>query len=122
MDELLDLLDEIKDLENKRDLYVDTINGQIENLRENLQAMMEDEHLDKITSTKAQAQIQKTTDVTVNDWDAVLGFVSKHKAFDILQRRISPTALQAHINAGEKVPGVTVKEGSRFVISKLKGK
>lgn len=49
----------------------------------------------------------RTNDVpTVEDWQAFYGYVGKKKRFDLMQKRLSSTAIQEMWDAGEKVPGV----------------
>lgn len=44
----------------------------------------------------------------VADWDAVLDFIRREEAFDMLEKRISKTAVRAHLEATNEVPpGVT---------------
>lgn len=49
-----------------------------------------------VTKTKQQ----------VKDWDKFWVYVAKNKAWDLLQKRISDTAVQARIDDGKKLPGV----------------
>jgi hypothetical protein len=44
----------------------------------------------------------------VADWPAFYKYVMKKKAFELLQKRLSATAIQERWDAGEKIPGVEV--------------
>jgi len=46
-----------------------------------------------------------TTDfANVADWDAVLEFIRANNAYDMLEKRVSKTAVRAHIEATREVP------------------
>lgn len=40
----------------------------------------------------------------VSDWDAVLDYIKKNDAFDLLERRVSKAAVRAHMDANGEVP------------------
>lgn len=43
---------------------------------------------------------------SVKDWAAVYAYIYKHKAFDLLERRIGKLAFKARLENNEKVPGI----------------
>ena len=52
----------------------------------------------------------------VADWDAVLNFIKTNDAYDMLERRVSKTAVRSYLDANKAVPdGVTF--GTRISIS-----
>jgi len=59
--------------------------------------------------TKHGTAFLTTTDfANVADWDAVLGFVRTHEAYDMLERRVSKSAVRGYIEEHKLVPdGVT---------------
>lgn len=55
--------------------------------------------------TKHGTAFLTTTDyANVADWDAVLGFIRENEAFDMLEKRISKTAVRGYIDANKAVP------------------
>ena len=66
---------------------------------------------DGVTSFKTDhgtAFLTTTDFANVADWDAVLDFIRKEEAFDMLEKRISKTAVRGYIDANKEVPpGVT---------------
>lgn len=66
---------------------------------------------DGVTSFKTTAgtAFVTTTDyANVADWDAVLTFIKNHEAFDMLEKRVSKTAVRAHMDeTGDVPPGIT---------------
>ena len=55
-----------------------------------------------------KALITKKDIPQVADWPAFYKYVMKKKAFELLQKRLSATAIQERWDAGEKIPGVEV--------------
>lgn len=66
---------------------------------------------DGVTSFKTAAGtafISTTDFANVADWDAVLTFIKNHEAFDMLEKRVSKTAVRAYMDeTGEVPPGIT---------------
>ena len=66
---------------------------------------------DGVTSFKTPAgtAFVTTTDfANVADWDAVLTFIKENDAFDMLEKRVSKTAVKAHMDeTGDVPPGIT---------------
>jgi hypothetical protein len=60
-----------------------------------------------VTSFKTNAGTAFLTTVdfaNVADWDAVLSFIKTNEAYDMLERRISKTAVRSYIEAHKEVP------------------
>jgi len=74
---------------------------------------------DGVTSFKTAAgtAFVTTTDfANVADWDAVLTFIREQEAFDMLEKRVSKTAVRAYMDeTGEVPPGITY--GSKLGIN-----
>jgi hypothetical protein len=74
---------------------------------------------DGVTSFKTPAgtAFVTTTDfANVADWDAVLTFIKENDAFDMLEKRVSKTAVRAHMDeTGDVPPGITY--GSKIGIN-----
>ncbi len=55
--------------------------------------------------TKHGTAFLTTTDyANVADWDAVLGYIRENEAFDMLERRVSKTAVRGYIELNKVVP------------------
>jgi hypothetical protein len=62
---------------------------------------------DGVTSFKTPhgtAFLTTTDYATVADWDAVLGFIRSNDAFDMLEKRVSKTAVRGYIDSTKAVP------------------
>lgn len=66
---------------------------------------------DGVTSFKTPAGtafVTSTDFANVADWDAVLTFIKENDAFDMLEKRVSKTAVRAHMDeTGGVPPGIT---------------
>lgn len=54
----------------------------------------------------ATTSIQRSTEPTVVDWPAVYAFIKENDAFDLLQKRLSPTAVKDRWDEDILVPGI----------------
>lgn len=74
---------------------------------------------DGVTSFKTPAGtafVTSTDFANVADWDAVLTFIKENDAFDMLEKRVSKTAVRAHMDeTGDVPPGITY--GSKLGIN-----
>jgi Ethanolamine utilization protein EutJ (predicted chaperonin) len=72
--------------------------------------LMEKADADGVTSFKTTAgtAFVTTTDfANVADWDAVLTFIKSHDAFDMLEKRVSKSAVRAYMDeSGDVPPGI----------------
>lgn len=62
---------------------------------------------DGVTSFKTEhgtAFLTTTDYANVADWDAVLNFIKTEEAYDLLEKRVSKTAVRGYIDAMKEVP------------------
>jgi hypothetical protein len=67
--------------------------------------------LPKSETTGAAGKLARVTVVTkeipqIKDWDKLYAYIKKNNAFELLQRRVSDSAVAERWEAGKKVPGV----------------
>jgi hypothetical protein len=53
------------------------------------------------------------------DWEAVHGYIQKHNAFELLQRRLNVAAVEERLEAGEQVPGIEMFHSKTVSINKV---
>lgn len=56
----------------------------------------------------------------VKDWDKFYSYMSKNKAYDLMQKRVSDKAINDRLEEGEKVPGVEKFNFEKISITGLK--
>jgi len=58
----------------------------------------------------AQCNILVRAVASVVDWDLLYVYLHKHKAYELLQRRLSREGVLERLEAGRLVPGVTINQ------------
>ena len=56
----------------------------------------------------------------VEDWSKFYKYVSKNKAFDLMQKRLSTGAIQERLDDGKKIPGVIIFKAVTVSLTKAK--
>ena len=64
-------------------------------------------------TTSGTAFITTTDFANVADWDATLSFIQDNEAWDMLEKRVSKTAVRGYIDANKAVPS-GVNYGTRI--------
>lgn len=81
--------------------------------------LMEQANTQNVTSFKTNsgtAFVTTTDFANVADWDAVLGYIKDNNAFDMLERRVSKTAVRGYIETTGVVPS-GVNYGTKIEIN-----
>jgi hypothetical protein len=55
-----------------------------------------------------RVQVVKKEIPQVREWEKLYPYITRYKAFDLLQRRINTKAVQERLDDGKKVPGVEI--------------
>ena len=58
---------------------------------------------------------------SISDWTKFCAYVKRHNAFELMQKRVTTEAYRERIDAGKKVPGVTVFTVVKLSISRKGG-
>lgn len=120
MNDMEELLNKIQGLKLKRDALTQTYDDQIKVFTAQLEGMCKAAGTMQLKTELGTAFFQTNTSVEVKNWDVVMKYVADNKAFDIIQRRISPAQLEARIKAGAVIDGVTIKKTTSFMIRSAK--
>lgn len=83
---------------------VDTIKANMAKLEAFLKAKMDADGLTSFKSEHGTAFLTTTDFANVEDWDAVLRFIREEEAYDMLEKRVSKTAVRGYIDANKEVP------------------
>jgi len=118
-DEIKKQIDLIHYARQKRDMIAATHDDKIKRMTSLLETFMRATKIASVKSENASASFRQVKAVGVDDWAKVFSFVEENNAYDILQKRITPTAVQARLDAGEVIPGVTVESHTEFVVRAL---
>jgi hypothetical protein len=105
---------EALEAETKADL--DEIKVKMGKLEAWLMQKADDEGVTSFKTDSGTAFVTTTDFANVADWDAVLTFIKDNEAFDMLEKRVSKTAVRGYMDANGSVPpGITY--GSKLGIN-----
>lgn len=104
---LRDQKDEVKS-RHKEELA--PINENMAKLEGWLHRELNKQGVDSFKTKMGTAFVQKATSVTVADWDVTLPFIKEKELWDLLEARVSKSAVQDYIESTKEVPpGVSVR-------------
>jgi len=87
---------------------VDQIKGKMAKLEAYLKEQMDAQGLTQFKSDHGTAFLTTTDFANVANWDEVLQFIKDTEAYDMLEKRISKTAVRGYMDQHKKVPpGIT---------------
>lgn len=95
---------------------INQIKADMTKLEAFLKAKMDADGLTSLKSEHGTAFLTTTDFANVDDWDAVLRFIREEDAYDMLERRVSKTAVRGYIEANKEVPP-GVKYGTKLDIN-----
>jgi hypothetical protein len=96
---------------DKQNLLLKALNTEYDALERNLFEAMQQQGLKQVGTGKSLAYIAnkvftKFTGEAGEGFDAFINYVFKHKAADLLHRRVNQAAWKSRLEAGETIPGV----------------
>lgn len=100
------LRDKKAELAAKHKAELEPVEAGMMKLESMLLALLDETGADKVSGPHGTAFTKVNTSVTVADWDAVVGYVQEHGAYDLLERRVAKTAA---MERGD-VPGLNVSQ------------
>ena len=90
---------------------LDPLQTKIDFLENYLQKYLLDRNVESIRTEAGTAFLQRATSATVRDWVATLEYIVANKDWDLLEARVSKTAVKDFIEQhGSCVPGVEFSE------------
>ena len=111
------------ELRNKKESIEATAKEKVAKIKEQLSKLevwikekADTDGVDSFKTSNGTAFLKTTDYAQVADWDAVLGFIKEHEAFDLLEKRVSKTAVRAYIEADKSVPS-GINYGSRLDVN-----
>lgn len=83
---------------------VSELKAKMEKLEAFLKSQMDAQGLTSFKSDYGTAFLTTVDYANVADWDAVLGFIRENDAYDMLEKRVSKTAVRGYIDSTKSVP------------------
>ena len=91
-----------KDLEDR----VKALNAQLDENEGQIMDILDEQGVTRSGVGPFSMSISEQTVGNVTDWDGVYGYISQHKAFHLLQRRLANAAYKELLDLGDAPPGV----------------
>lgn len=95
---------------------LDKIKADMTKLEAFLKAKLDADGLTSFKTEYGTAFLTTTDFANVENWDAVLRFIREEEAFDMLEKRVSKTAVRGYIEANKEVPP-GIKYGTKLDIN-----
>lgn len=116
IDTYLKLRGEKETLESKTKEKVKSIKEQMAKLEAYIKEQADEQGVDSFKTSNGTAFLTTTDFAQVADWDAVLEFIKDNDAFDLLEKRVSKTAVRGYIEADKSVPS-GINYGTRIDVN-----
>lgn len=124
-DRIGELADQLYTLREQRlalERQVAALKAQEQHQSEQLLAQLEVEGLARASGEAGTVSVVHTTVYSVENWDAVLGWIRKRKAWDLLHRRVSSQAVAARAAEGVTVEGLSAVHLKKLSVTKAGAK
>ena len=95
---------------------LDKIKADMTKLEAFLKAKLDADGLTSFKTEYGTAFLTTTDFANVDDWDAVLRFIREEEAYDMLEKRVSKTAVRGYIEANKEVPP-GIKYGTKLGVN-----
>lgn len=106
--ELIDHMFGQRELKRALDEEISAIQAKYDEAMAALMERMEKAGTDKVASSKASVTMSVTTVATNMDWDKVYAYITKHKAFHLLEKRVANAAYREALSLNPRgIPGIT---------------
>ena len=106
-------------IESEAQEKVKGIKEQMAKLEAWIKNRADEEGVDSFKTARGTAFLSTTDFAQVADWDAVLEFIKDNEAFDLLEKRVSKTAVRGYIEEDKVVPS-GINYGTRINVNVIK--
>jgi hypothetical protein len=103
-------------IKKEADEKIDEIETKLDKLEKWIKVKADADGVTSFKTPHGTAFLTTTDFANVEDWDATLNFIKKNDAFDMLERRVSKTAVRAYIELNKSVPA-GVNYGTRLDVN-----
>lgn len=105
--QLVDYSQELREKIRVLSKQVDDLKEERDKVEAQILESMDEQGVVKASGSKATASVTETIVGHVKDWDRFYGFITRTKAFHLLERRVANGAYREELNARHKpIPGV----------------
>jgi hypothetical protein len=98
------LRDRKAEIKAKHEAELAPINAMMDKIETHLLAQMQEQGVTSYKTGLGTAYTSTTTKANVADWDGLLGFVRENGLWQMLERRVSKTAVDEYVAAHQDLP------------------
>ena len=103
-------------IESEAKAKVSDIKEQMAKLEAWLKEKADQDGVDSFKTSNGTAFLTTTDFARVEDWDSTLEFIKDNEAYDLLEKRVSKTAVRGYIEANKSVPS-GINYGTRIDVN-----
>jgi len=123
MNETLSTLIELYGTQREKRLLaqkeVDKLEKEEKVLQSHITRILEDDKLQgEVITDNFKVFVDRGQKPVATDWNALSDYIVKHKAVDLLQRRLTESAVFARWGDGIQIPGITPTDTTTFKINR----
>lgn len=104
--ELLEQLSVAREAKRAADAACKQANESYDAVEKDLLGALNAAGLESVRGAGLQATRTTTTTSIIEDYDALIRYISRHKAWELLQRRLATRAVADRLEAGKRIPGI----------------
>ena len=122
INKLIDSLVFVDDRIKRANAVVTSLNQEYEKIERALLESLQIAKLESAKTTKASVSIQKPVVIGLEDFDAIMAYVVKNNATDLVQRRVATQAVRDREADGEQIPGLKKTTLTKLGLTRTKVK
>lgn len=104
VDGYIKLRDRKAEMKAKHEQELAPVNSMMEQIETRLLSEMQKQGVESYRTAAGTAYTSTTTRANVADWDSLLGFVREHSLWQMLERRVSKSAVDEYVAAHQDLP------------------
>lgn len=118
--EVADMLWDVREKQKEIKKQLDELEAQESDLKDHLiNNLGSSQSATGVAGNKCRVTVETKDVPTVKDWNSLWTYIVKNKAFDLVQRRVSTSAVEARWDDGKKIPGVEPFGVKKLSINKV---
>ena len=120
MTTLAELVDELMAVRAERREVVKPLDDRIEQLESQIDMKMRLLSIEVVEGDAGIARREAIQRVSVQDWSKLQDYIHRNRAYDLLQRRVTESAILARMSRGESIDGCVVEDTYKLKIAGVK--
>lgn len=106
-------------LQKKQEAELEVLKKREQEIEEHIINNFDAQAINKAGGNIATASVSLSINPSVKDWPSVWSYIAKHKAWDLMEKRIAKIAFRERLEAGQTIPGVEVFQKKTLSLTKI---